>query len=345
MIAGSKPISITVDTTRARCHAARTSRRNPRRGRGWGSTAVLRRRRTAMRTRRLWALAATTVVVASAGVVVGTLGGSAAARPKADVKLTWWHNATAEPGKGFWQKVADEYHAAHPNVTIDVQPIQNEQFTTKIPAALQSDSPPDLFQQWGGGQLADQVRAGKVLDITNSAKSWLGTLGGSVAGWQYKGRQYGVPYNIGIVGFWYNKALFAKAGIKAPPKTWTALLDDVGKLKTAGITPIAIGAKDRWPDAFWWDYLAVRYCSQKTLQQSAVDYKFGPACWTKAGDAVKQLLAAEPFQRGFLGTPAQQGAGSSAGLMGNGKAAMELQGHWNAGVMNSLSPDQKGIGK
>ena len=55
----------------------------------------------------------------------------------------------------------------------------------------------------------------------------------------------------------------------------------------------------------------------------------------------QQLLDAEPFQDGFLATPAQQGATSSAGLLANGKAAMELQGHWNPGVMQSLTPDQK----
>ena len=30
--------------------------------------------------------------------------------------------------------------------------------------------------------------------------------------------------------------------------------------------------------------------------------------------------------------------------MANGKAAMELQGHWNPGVMQSLTPDQKVLG-
>ena len=55
----------------------------------------------------------------------------------------------------------------------------------------------------------------------------------------------------------------------------------------------------------------------------------------------QQLIDADPFQSGFLATPAQQGATSSAGLLANGKAAMELQGHWNPGVMQSLTPDQK----
>ena len=279
------------------------------------------------------------------GATAATLAGTASAAHKADVKITWWHNATADPGKSFWQKVADEYHAAHPNISIEVVPIQNEQFTTKIPAALQSSDPPDLYQQWGGGQLADQVKAGKVMNITSQVAPWIKNIGGSAAGWQVNGKQYGIPYNLGIVGFWYNKALFKQAGISSAPATWTALIADIAKLKKANITPIALGAKDRWPDAFYWDYLAVRYCSKSVLQKSALTYNFTDPCWVKAGQAVDQLLGVDPFQRGFLGTPAQQGAGSSAGLIGNGKAAMELQGHWNPGVMNGLSPSKKGIGK
>ena len=295
-----------------------------------------------MTTFRRWggalagALAIVTALAACASGSSGTGGQS--------VKLTWWHNASAEPGKSFWQTVANDFHAAHPNVTIEVVPIQNEQFTTKIPVALQSQTPPDVFQQWGGGQLADQVAAGKVMDITSAVRPWIGSLGSAVGGWQVGGKQYGVPYSLGVVGFWYNKDLFTKASIAAPPATWDELLADVQKLKAAGIAPIALGGKDKWPDAFYWDYLAVRMCSQKTLQQTAADYKFTDSCWTQAGVKVKQLLDASPFQSGFLATPAQQGAGSSAGLLANGRAAMELQGHWNPGVMSPLTPDQKGLG-
>jgi raffinose/stachyose/melibiose transport system substrate-binding protein len=262
--------------------------------------------------------------------------------PNQPVTLTWWHNATADPGKSYYQSVATAYQQAHPNVTIKVQPLQNEQFSTKIPVALQSDAPPDVFQQWGGGQLADQVQAGKVQDLTEAVKPWIGSLGPAAGNWQVDGKQYGVPYSFGIVGFWYNKALFQKAGITTPPATWEELLSAVQRLKSAGVAaPIAIGSKDKWPDAFYWDYLALRLCSQQVMQQSATDYNFDDPCWTRAGDMVGQLLDAQPFQKGFLATPAQQGAGSSAGLLANGKAAMELQGHWNPGVMEALTPDKK----
>jgi raffinose/stachyose/melibiose transport system substrate-binding protein len=282
---------------------------------------------------------------------VAAFGGLSAAQGKntgpkgGSVTLQWWHNATANPGKAYWQKVADDYHQLHPNVTIVSVPIQNEELqNTKIPLALQSSSPPDIFQQWGGGALATQVKAGKVANITKYVKPWIASLGGAVAGWQVSGQQYGVPYNLGVVGFWYNKALFKQAGISGTPATWQALFADIAKLKAANITPIAIGSKDRWPDAFYWDYLAVRLCSKQTLQSSAVTYNFSDPCWTKAGVYTKQLLDDSPFQSGFLATPAQQGAGSSAGMIGNGQAAMELQGHWDEGVMNSLTPSGKGLG-
>ncbi len=49
-------------------------------------------------------------------------------------------------------------------------------------------------------------------------------------------------------------------------------------------------------------------------------------CFAKASEDMQKFLDTKPFQTGFLGTPAQQGAGSSAGMVANGKAAMELQG-------------------
>jgi raffinose/stachyose/melibiose transport system substrate-binding protein len=292
-----------------------------------------------MKMRKLVGL--TAVVAVGATVLTSSTGLAAGGGNQKPVQLVWWHNATQGAGLKLWTQVAAEFHKLHPNVTVKAVPIQNEQFTTKIPIALQSSSPPDVFQNWGGGQLVDQVKAHKVANLTKYVKSWIKNIGGSAAGWQVNGQQYAIPYNVGVVGFWYNKDLFSKAGISSPPVTWPQFLADVNKLKQAGIAPIAIGSKDRWPDAFYWDYLAVKLCAKPVIQSSAVTYNFNNACWLEAGHMTQQLIDADPFQSGFLATPAQQGATSSAGLLANGKAAMELQGHWNPGVMQSLTPDQK----
>jgi raffinose/stachyose/melibiose transport system substrate-binding protein len=290
---------------------------------------------------KIWKHLGLAAVATAAAAVLLTSSGLAAGSKTQSVTLVWWHNANQGEGRQLWNDVANEFHKAHPDVTIKVVPLQNEQFLTRIPIALQSSSPPDVFQNWGGGQLVDQVKAGKVADLTKYVAPWIKSIGGSAAGWQVKGKQYAIPYSVGVVGFWYNKALFKQAGIASPPTTWPQLLADIKKLKAADITPIAIGSRDRWPDAFYWDYLAVKLCSKAVIQQSAVSYNFSDACWTKAGTYVQQLLDAEPFQDGFLATPAQQGATSSAGLLANGRAAMELQGHWNPGVMQPLTADNK----
>jgi raffinose/stachyose/melibiose transport system substrate-binding protein len=279
--------------------------------------------------------AASTPATGASASSTPTTASSAAASPAAGgelnggkpVTLTWWHNASTDPGKTAFQKVATDFDAAHPNVTIQVQPIQNEDIKTKIQVALQG-TPPDIFQQWGGGAEATQAQSGKLADLTQLTSSWIGQLGKSAAGWTNDGKQLGVPYDYHVVGFWYRTDLFAKAGITTPPATMTDLLADITKLKAAGITPMTVGGKDKWPDAFYWENFVLKECPEATITSSIAAAKFTDPCFVKAGDDLKTLLDANPFNTGFLATPAQQGAGSSAGLVANGKAAMELQGDW-----------------
>ena len=125
------------------------------------------------------------------------------------------------------------------------------------------------------------------------------------------------------------------------PTTLAELQTAVDKLKAAGIQPIALGAKDAWPAAFYYYFFALRECSSTTLTETAKTLSFDDACWLKAGQDVQNFAATKPFNNDFLTTSAQQGAGSSAGLLANHKAAMELMGAWNPGVIASLTPDQK----
>jgi raffinose/stachyose/melibiose transport system substrate-binding protein len=114
----------------------------------------------------------------------------------------------------------------------------------------------------------------------------------------------------------------------------------VAKLKAAGIAPVALGGKDKWPDAFWWEYFVLRECAPDVVKSNMNSMKFDDPCFLKAGQDLKALLDTQPFKAGFLGTPSQQGAGSSAGLVANGKAAMELQGDWEMAVMPALTQDK-----
>ncbi len=255
------------------------------------------------------------------------------------VTLQWWTNATADPLKGIFQKAADDYHAANPDVTIKVTPIQNEQITQKLTLGFQSGNPPDIFFNQGAALLGTYYETGKVADITEQTKDWIGDLGAAAQNWSWDGKQLGAPYTMHVVGFWYRKDIFEQVGITELPTTMGELGAVVDKLKAAGVAPIALGGKDRWPDAFYYDIFALRACGKDAMMADLKAGKLTDQCFIDAGQATLDFLATEPFNIGFNGTSAQQGPGSSAGLVANGKAAMNLQGTWNFGVMQSLTDE------
>ncbi|MRX44593.1 ABC transporter substrate-binding protein [Agromyces kandeliae] len=290
-------------------------------------------------TRLVTFAAATGLAVAS---LTGCAGGGGDEGGDGEVTLTWWHNGTTGPLPEVWEEVATEFEESHPGVTVEQTGYQNEDLQrTLIPNALAAGDPPDLFQVWPGGELRDQVENGYLMPLDDVIPDTIDSVGATVNPWQVEGTTYGIPFTFGIEGFWYNTDLFEEAGIDAPPTTLDELIDAVGALRDAGITPIAVGAGDKWPAAHWWYQFALHSCSPETLQAAETEYDFSDDCWVDAGDQLEEFLGIDPFQEGFLGTPAQQGAGSSAGLVANGEAAMELMGHWNAGVIGGLTPDQQ----
>jgi len=243
------------------------------------------------------------------------------------VTLTWWHNATSGPQQELWNDVAAEFEAANPGVTVDVTGYQNEDLQrTLIPNALQAGDAPDVFMVWPGGEVRDQAEAGHLKDLSPLLPDVISQLGGTVKPWEIDGAQYALPYTFGITGIWYNKDLFAEAGITETPTTLPELNDAVSALKSQSITPIAVGAGDLWPAGHWWYQFAIASCSTETLQTAIPALDFSDPCWIDAGERLEEFIATEPFNEGFLATPAQTGADSSAGLIANGNAAMEFMG-------------------
>ena len=260
--------------------------------------------------------------------------------------ITWWHNSNTGDGKDYYDKVAADFEAANPGVTVEVTAMQHEDMLTKLDAAFQSGDAPDVYMERGGGELADHVEAGLTKDISEAAAETIEKIGGSIAGWQVDDKTYGLPFSVGVVGFWYNKALFEQAGITEPP-------DHVGRVRGRPPTssrprassPISVGAGDKWPAAHYWYYFALRECSQDVLTDAVQTLDFSDQCFVKAGEDLEALIGTEPFNAGFLSTTAQEGATSASGLLATGKVAMELQGHWEPGVMQGLTEDSKGLGE
>lgn len=258
--------------------------------------------------------------------------------------INWWHISNQDPMLGIWANLAKEYEASHAGVKINITPLENEAFKAKLTTVTQAGNPPDIFHSWGGGVLKQQKDAGLVKNITADTSSWIGNLlPASVGPYQVDGEQYGIPFDLGLVGFWYNKELFTKAGITAPPSTWDDFMTAVGKLKAQGVAPLALAGADKWPGHFYWAYLAMRIAGLDGLKQAAVDKSFDKPEFVQAGKLLKDLVDLDPFQKGFLGVKYDTPDGQAA-TVGNGLAAMELMGQWAPSVQKSSSASKNGLG-
>jgi raffinose/stachyose/melibiose transport system substrate-binding protein len=260
------------------------------------------------------------------------------------VTVEWWHIQNNDPGKSLWQDMADEFMAEHPNVTIEITVLENDTFKPKLTTEIQGGNVPDLFQSWGGGGMLEQVNAGVLKDVTADVADWSADMNpGAMGMYQIDGKQYGIPFDLGMVGVWYNKGLFDKAGITAPPATWAEFLAAVDKLKAAGITPASVGGSPAtWTQMFWWAYLAVRLCGADAMNQATTTGDWSAPCFVEAGTKLQELLAKEPFQEGFLAAT-WDGAGGSAATVAVEDAAMLLQGQWAPGTMQANTADQQAV--
>ena len=262
----------------------------------------------------------------------------------ADTNVTVLHVNENTAAKAIWDQAAADYNAAHKGVTVKFQYLENEAFKAKLPTMLQSeDSRPALFYSWGGGVMDAQVKAGFLKDIKADTADTVKTLSPTaVDAFTVDGKLYGLPFDTDAVPIFYNKTLFAKAGVKPEDmQSWDGFLAGVKKLKAAGITPIVVGAGEKWPMHFWYSYLVMRIGGSHALEDAKAgkDGGFKNPTFVEAGKRLQELASLQPFQPGYASTTHPQ----SSGVFGDGKAAMDLMGSWLLGMQGPNSSNGKGL--
>jgi len=245
----------------------------------------------------------------------------------------------------IWQEAAQMYEKAHPGVKIEFDYLENEAFKAKLPTLLQSKDRPSLFHSWGGGVMIEQINSGVVQDITDAI-----TEGGfkdtfypaGIQNYSYQGKTYGLPNNVAPIVFWYNKELCQKAGVDPTKiKYWDDFIDAVKKCQAAGITPLAVGGKDKWPLHFYPTFLMMRILGKEGMQAAYEGKNGGFASpeVIKAFQLYQDLAALKPFQKGYLANTYAE----SAGTFHDGKTAFHLMGTWDITEGRSDSADGKGL--
>ncbi len=262
------------------------------------------------------------MTAAAAGAAMGPWIRRASA---AETTIRWLHLEVNPQILKIWNTAAAEFEQTHPGVTIKLQFLENEAFKAKLPTLLQSPDAPSMFYSWGGGVMRAQADTGALRPIgAQMDEAWQKRLNpAALDAFRYQGKIWGAPHQLAVMDLYYNTSMFQKAGVSADQiKTWDDFLGAVKALKSAGITPIAIGGGDKWPIMHFWAYLSLRAGGKQAFQDAMAGKGEGFAgpSFVEAGRLLKQLADLRPFQEGYLGAtfPAM------LGQFGDGRAAVIL---------------------
>ncbi len=115
------------------------------------------------------------------------------------------------------------------------------------------------------------------------------------------GKPYGVPMRgTQPVLLFDNGDVLDKAGVK-PPRTWDELLDAVKRLKSSGVTPIALGGGDQWPTLMWFEYVYDRVAGPELFRKALDGDKdaWAGADSRKALGMLRELVDAGAFGKNY----------------------------------------------
>lgn len=221
------------------------------------------------------------------------------------------------------------------NSQYDLKPIalDHESFKTSIRHNLEAGNPPDLYSYWAGARTDSILEYLEPVDDVWERNRLDERFSPAVikAASEYKGKKYFIPLTQHSIGFFYNKKVFDAHALK-PPTNWKEFLLVCERLKSKGVTPIALGAREKWPAQFWFDLLLLRtapYEFRQKLMRGEASYQ-DPRV-TAVFERWQQLV-----QKGYFNPrPNDLSWDSGANeLVYSGKAAMTLMGTWMIGYFS-----------
>jgi ABC-type glycerol-3-phosphate transport system substrate-binding protein len=220
------------------------------------------------------------------------------------------------------------FNAQNPRYELKPMRLQRESFKSSVQDSLKFGQPADLYSSWAGEPTAAMVPDLEPLDDVWQAAKLDARFPPEVvrAASVYQGHKYLLPLTRYDVMFIYNKHVFASHNLK-PPSNWNEFLSACATLKAKGVTPIALGAKSRWPTQLWFDMLLLRTAPlefRQRLMQGRERYD---------DPHVKAVFArwASLFEKGYVNPDASELTWFKGAIQMvlTGKAAMTLTGGWS----------------
>jgi multiple sugar transport system substrate-binding protein len=158
-----------------------------------------------------------------------------------------WHFFTEREAQAIDQVVKD-FQATHPNIKVTVKPGQDD---SKVTQAIGAGNGPDIGLSYSTDIVGKFCSSGAWIDLNQYIKRDnvdLNKLNATTRQYtEFDGKRCAMPFLADAYGMFYNKDMFAKAGIAGPPKTLDELTEDAkkltvknanGSLKTVGFLPL-----------------------------------------------------------------------------------------------------------
>ncbi|MEZ3160105.1 extracellular solute-binding protein [Microbacterium sp. BWT-B31] len=168
-----------------------------------------------------------------------------AAQSDEEVTLKVWSWRTEDIEK--YNRIFDVYEKVHPGVTVEFEAFQNTEYNQILTTGLAGSDGPDVPMVRAYGQLQPNIEAGQLEPIDGIVEGLDDIAPSVLAGAQGRedGKLYAVPLATQTLQVFYNKAIFEENDLDVPT-TWDEFIDVNETLLAAGVTPMALGAKDAW---------------------------------------------------------------------------------------------------
>ena len=138
--------------------------------------------------------------------------------------------------KAYWDELVKDFEKEHDGVKVDVTVHSWNEVDKKVAELVEKGEAPDIAQV---GAYADYAAEGKLYSADDLLS--IPTHGNVIPSLAEAGElsriQYGLPFVSSTRVLFYNKTLFAKAGLdpKKPPKNWDDLAEAAEALKAADV--------------------------------------------------------------------------------------------------------------
>ncbi|QJD87368.1 extracellular solute-binding protein [Cohnella herbarum] len=236
-----------------------------------------------------------------------------------------WPDGSNSAQNKVIKQIIEEYQTANPNVTINTEVLENEQYKNKLKVLSASNDLPDVGFTWAAGFMEPYVKGNMFTSLDDLLQGDLKDkfVAGTTDGYAFDGKTYGLPVELNIVPVYYNKEIFSQNNLQ-PPQTLDELKNIIKTLNDKGVTPITLGAKDAWTASFWYMYLVDRLGGPDLLDESIANNTFTDPSLIEAAKQAQELVDMKAFVKGFNGLSNDE---AKSEFM-NGKAAMYAMGTW-----------------